>query len=215
MKSPVAIILSLLMMALILFIVGCEKEKVVESTEYVHDIEYIELPADTVYKVDTVLTQDSVAIHNTDTVTVSDTVIQVDYIYDTVVVTDTLLTIQCDPNEHFAVAAMQYYCDPLVIQFVNQEFGLTDGWIFYLSAFQVGLSEPSSDVYDIHGYIDYWTPDWSAFYPLEFYWRMTYSGGDPADLDNWHLSEPPASVSSYQPGVRLAPDGAEARQTIR
>jgi len=201
-----------------LLLAACDKEKLVESTEYVHDIEYVELPADTIYRVDTVFSNDSVTIEQVDTVVMSDTIVQVDYVYDTVVitdtlevtVTDTLETLQCNPNEYFAVAALHYYCDPLVIQFINQEFGLNDGWIFYLSTFQLGLTKQSSNVYDIHGYIDYWTPDWSGFYPLEFYWRMTFTGGDAADVDNWQLDSPPAAVSNYQPGFKLVQDDPRA-----
>ena len=41
------LITALIILAMILALPGCEKEKIVESTEYIHDIEYVELPADT------------------------------------------------------------------------------------------------------------------------------------------------------------------------
>ncbi|UCG63155.1 MAG: hypothetical protein JSV52_07710, partial [Candidatus Zixiibacteriota bacterium] len=58
----IVILLSLIVCLMILSLPGCEKEKIVESTEYIHDIEYVELPADTVFRVDTVLIQDSITI---------------------------------------------------------------------------------------------------------------------------------------------------------
>jgi hypothetical protein len=183
---------------------GCEKEKIVESTEYVHDIEYVQLPPDTVVKIDTVFISDSVTVHTTDTLFLYDTVVQHDY--DTTFVTDTVLVSQCDPNEYLAVAALHYYSDPLVLDYIDQQFGYNDGWIFYLSSFQLDLTRQSSDVYDIYGYIDYWTPDWSGFYPLEFYWRLTYTDGDPADPRNWELNEPPTAAPGYQPGLKLIQD---------
>ena len=206
----------------IFLIVGCDKEKIVESKEYVQKIEYVELPPDTVFQIDTVLNNDSILIYNIDTIVIydtmvqysSDTVIMVNYVYDTIEtivhhydtirITDTVSSVQCNPNEHLAFAALQYYCDPLVIDLVNLEFGLTDGWIFYLSEFQVDLSKQSINVYDIYGYIDYWTTDWSGYYPIEYYWRLSYAGGDPSNTDNWQLLEPPAGVSGdLQPGLEL------------
>lgn len=231
MKRTVVIVASLTVVALILLVAACEKEKIVESTEYVHDVEYVELPPDTVYRADTIFSQDSITVHTTDTVRLFDTVVQVNNVYDTVlvhdtvvtvqhhydttVVTDTVLTIQCDPNEYLAVAALQYYCDPLVIDIVNQEFGLSDGWIFYLSTFQIDLTQQSSGVYDIYGYIDYWTPDWEGFYPLEYYWRLTYTGGDPANPNNWQMSDPAAAPTGHQPGVRFVADGRQVLKSLR
>jgi hypothetical protein len=205
---------------------GCNKEKIVTSTEYVHDIEYVETPPDTVFFVDTVVTHDSVLVYAVDTVvlfdttiqtvvdTVIDTVVTVEQHYDTVLIIDTVLTTQCSPNEHFAFAAVQYYTDPLVIELVYQEYGLTDGWIFYLSEFQSDWTVQPSNVYDVYGLIDYWTTDWSGFYPLEYYWRVSFLGGDPADVANWELSEPPSSASvGTQPGLRVLKD-AQVR-TVR
>lgn len=209
MKKVIILSVIITVSYLLFFAAGCEKEKIVESTEYIHDIEYVESPPDTVYRVDSVFSSDTVTIHTTDTVIVFDTVVQVEYIHDTV------LTYQCDPNEYLAIAALQYYTDPLVIELVNQEYGYDDGWVFYLSSFQLDLNPVSSDVYDIYGYIDYWTPDWSGFYPLEFYWRLTYTGGDPADLNNWQLSEPISAAADRRPGVRLKPDAAAGQRSIR
>ena len=79
------------------------------------------------------------------------------------------------------------------------------------STFQLDLTKTSSDIYDIYGFIDYWTPDWSGFYALEFYWRMTYKGGDPADPLNWELSEPATSPGNLQPGLKVIPAEAERR----
>ncbi len=212
----------LIVISVFLAIAGCDKEKIVESTEYIHDVEYIELPPDTVIQVDTVFTSDSVTIHTTDTVLVFDTVVQVDYIYDTVhvydtvtnVIVDTVVNNQCAPNEYLALTALQYYCDLMVFDAINTEFGISGGWVLYLSAFQTQLTKKSSGVYDIYGYIDYWTPEWDGFYAFEYYWRMTYSGGDPANPLNWQMSEPPATVSGYQPGVRLVGD-SELSQPAR
>ncbi len=204
----------LLLVAALLGAAGCDKQKIVES--YIHDTQYVEQPPDTVFMVDTVFTNDSVLINHTDTVLVHDTVVQVSYIHDTVTVTvtDTVMTAQCTPNEHLAFAALQYYCDPLVIDLVNSEFGLTDGWIFYLSAFQIELTQQSANIYDIYGYIDYWTTDWSGYYPIEYFWRMTYTGGDPADPENWQLDDPPASAPDHSPGVKVIEDPSRAAAAV-
>jgi hypothetical protein len=177
-------------------------------------------PAQTI---DTVLVQDTVEVSDTVTVTETDYIYDTTMIYDTVtvehnyydtvVVTDTVETVRCDANEYFAFAAMQNYCDPLVIQFINQEFGYTDGWIYYLSMFQSDIAAVSSNVWDIYGYCDYWTPDWTGYYPLEYYWRLTFTGGDPANLANWQMAEPPTMTAGYRPGIKLAP--SDARGLLR
>jgi hypothetical protein len=202
----------ILTLTVVLVLAGCDKEKIVESTQYIHDTQYLESPPDTVFQIDTVFVNDSVAVHTTDTVLIIDTVIQVNNVYDTIItyVTDTVSINQCQPSEFLALGALQYYCDPLVIEFINGEFGYDDGWIMYLSAFQTDVTKQSSDVYDIYGYIDYWTPDWSGYYPLEYYWRVTYTGGDPANPDNWDLSSPPDGVSGHRPGVSLTEDPARS-----
>ena len=167
---------------------SCTKEKILE-TEYIQEVEVIELPADTIYIVDTVAT----------------TQIK----YDTVFVTDTVGGSGTGlglPNEGLAVTALHYYNDPLVNEFVTQEFGYTNGRIFYLSTHQLALVKQSEQVYDIGGYIDYWAPDWSGYYPLEFVWRMTHTGGDPTDPLNWAISEPPGAVQGNDPGMRLRQD---------
>ena len=163
---------------------GCDKERIVESTEYIETTEYIELPPDTVFVGDTLMGVDSVFIFDTTIQTVWDTVLQVVTVYDTIVtvqqnydtvtIVDTILTVQCNPNAHFAFAALQFYSDPLVIEFINQEFGFNDGWIFYLSEFQSDLNSSSTNTYDIYGFIDYWTPDWSAYYPREYILPLLY-----------------------------------------
>jgi len=240
-QKLIILTVSLAVIIAMLIAVGCDKEKIVESTEYVHDIEYVTLPPDTVFTTDTVYVGDSVAIHTTDTVMVYDTVIQVNHVYDTIVqvnhvydtmlvydtvttvqhhydttvVVDTILTVQCDPNEYFAVAALHYHCDPLVFDFVYQEFGENDGWVYYLSTFQLDLTKTSDEIYDIYGYIDYWTTDFSGYYPLEFYWRMVHTGGDPADPRNWQITDPPVASSEHQPGFRMSTEAAPFDRTLR
>lgn len=170
-------------LGLLLMIDGCSKERIVESTEIVKDIQYI-----------------------TDTVVVVNTVT----VHDTVRVIDTVQTVRCDPNELLAMGAMEFHTDPLVLDFINQEFGINDGWVFYLSTFQVDLVQASPAIYDIYGFIDYWTPDWSAYYPLEFYWRLSYTGGDPANPNNWQQTDPPAAVAGRAPGIGLVPENARS-----
>jgi len=196
---------------------GCDKERIVESTEIIHNTEYVELPPDTVMMIDTVFVNDSTTVHTVDTVLLIDTLVQINYVYDTVVnvVTDTVTLTQCGPSELLAVGALQYYTDPLVLELVNAEFGLTDGYIFYLSAFQIELTKRSSDVYDIYGLIDYWTTDWTGYYPLEYYWRLTYMGGDPADPRNWQMSDPPSKVSGHTSGVNLSEGSRPAQPAQR
>jgi len=219
------VLASVLLLSLLLIAAGCDKEKIVE-TEYIEQTEYVQLPPDTVLQVDTIVVNDSVTVQQTDTVYVTDTIQTVNtvhdttYIYDTVTTvqhhydtvtvtvteTDTVVTYQCDPNEYLAIEAMQQYANSMVLEFIYSEFGYDDGWVFYLSTVQSDLTVQSSTVYDIYGYIDYWTPDWSAYYALEYYWRMTYTGGDPADPNNWELGDPPASASGdIEPGIKMTP----------
>ena len=215
----------LLTLVVMILTAGCDKERIVENTEYVHDVEYVTLPPDTVIHFDTTVVNDSVTHH--DTVTLLDTVIQVhtdttvvtntvivhDTVrtiqthYDTVTLVDTVITLQCSPNEKFAFASMEGYVNSLVIDFINTQFGYTDGWVFYLTQQQCDITRQSANVYDLYGYIDYWTPDWSGYYPLEFGYRMTFTGGDPADPNNWDLTDAPTTGSSKHPGgIRLVPN---------
>ena len=78
-------IFSSILLVILLFLVtaGCEKERIVESTEYIRDIEYIELPADTIYKVDSIFINNSDTINNFDTVYIHDTITYDNNIYDT------------------------------------------------------------------------------------------------------------------------------------
>jgi len=253
-----------ILVLLILFVsTGCDKERIVTSTEYIEQTEYIELPGDTVTVRDTVVQTehhyDTTILIDTvyestnvfDTVIVVDTVYQTEPIYDTIVVTDTLVTIvnhydtttitdtiyqtepvydtviqfdtvvttvhhydttyvvdtvevtQSSPIALLAYTALQYYSDPMVLDFVNQEFGETDGWILYMSVYQNEVSYPATGVYDFYGQIDYWTTDWSGFNPFEYLWRMTYISGDPADPRNWEMSDPP-TASGREPGLHRA-----------
>lgn len=218
---------SLLLFAILLPIAGCDHEKIVESTEYIRETEY--LPGDTVRIIDTVYSNDSTRVtiidtvmivdtvvqqvHTYDTIRIHDTVVTVQNHYDTTVVTDTVLTIQCLPSEAAAIHAMQYYADPQVLDFINSQFAINDGWVFYLSTFQLDLTKQNQNVYDMYGYIDYWTPDWSGFYALEFYWELTFTGGDPANPDNWVMTEPPAAGPANQvPGLRVI--SPEARPAV-
>ena len=192
---------------------GCDKEKITESTEYIHDIEYVELPPDTVLITDTVFVGGSDTVNFTDTLYIYDTT----FTHDTIVtvITDTVLTSQCAPNEYLALSALQYYSDPLVLDLIYQEFGITGGWVFYLSAFQLNVTQQSSGVYDLYGYIDYWTDDWSAFYALEFYWRLTYTGGEPADPDNWQMTDPPGAAAGRKPGINIVEESPQTQPNGR
>lgn len=219
MRRILIIAISLSTFLALSFLTGCDKEKIVESTEIVKETEYIALPPDTVFQTDTVFVNDSVAVHTTDTI------IQVNYIYDTTIVYDTTTTVQnhydtitvtvidtvmtgqCDPSEYTAMGALQYHCDPLVMQMILWEFGLTDGWIYYLTSNQLEFTQQSATVYDIYGYIDYWNANWTGYYPLEFNWRMTFTGSDPSDPTHWSMSEP----SAASPGLRIIPKSTDTR----
>lgn len=223
---------------------GCDKEKILTTTETVHDTEYVELPPDTVLIADTLYLSDSVEVNitdtlfltdsiivnntdtvvfnTTDTLTVYDTIIETQVlvdtveinhnIYDTVTVTviDTVIQNNVTPDASYAYSALQYQTDPAVIQFVNSEFGVTDGWVLYLSSFQNQVSNPSVGVYDFYGVIDYWTTDWASYYPLEYNWRVSYIGGDPSDPQNWQLTEPPTTTNGNSGGVTLVTNRASA-----
>ena len=158
---------------------------------------------------DTVTVIDTVNVTNNiyDTVTVIDTVNITNNIYDTVTVTvnhyDTTTISQCDPFVQFAFAALQYYGDAEILNLINSLFGYNDGWVYYLSISQSDLQSPSYGVYEIYGYANYWTVGFASYYPLEYFWRVTYLGGDPSDPDNWKLSDPPNRSSGKTGGVKF------------
>jgi hypothetical protein len=221
--TRVFIIIFLALSFLMFFaIAGCDKEKVTESTEYIHDIQYVELPPDTILITDTLFVGGD-TVNMTDTLYVHDTVVQVNNIYDTVfthdtvvtVITDTVEITQCAPNEYLALAALQYYSDPMVFDYIYSEFGVNGGWTFYLSAFQLEVTQQSSGVYDFYGYIDYWTEDWSGFYALEFYWRVSYVSGDPAHPGSWEMTDPPTSAPGLTPGLKIIDNSSQSRTISR
>ncbi len=222
-------------------IYGCDKERIVTTTETVHETEYIELPQDTILMTDSffvnttdtfqlistdtffvnttdtfqLISTDTVTINTTDTMTIYDTLhithILIDTVemyqtlYDTVMVTvtDTVVQDNQTADEYYAYTALQFHTDPAVLQFINSEFGIAEGWIFYLSTFQNTVANPSAGVYDFTGFIDYWVPDWSSYYPLEYAWRVSFNGGDPSNPSNWSLSDPPGVVSGQDAGISL------------
>jgi len=223
MKRNASILLIIFIFILLWAVSGCDKERIVESTEYIQETEYVYLPPDTIVQTDTIFNSDTSTVYIMDTAFVFDTVIQVYnnydtvnvYIHDTVstvnnhydttymidtvlqvinhydttylidtvlqvinnydtvtvIVVDTTQTAQCTPNAHTAVGALQYYSDPIVLEAIYNEFGYEDGWIFYLSTYQVALDNPTANIFDIYGYIDYWAPDWSGYYAFEYLWR--------------------------------------------
>ena len=265
MRRNTSLIFIIVIFLLIWAVSGCDKERIVESTEYIQEIEYIYMPPDTIVQTDTVFNSDTSTVYITDTAFVFDTVIQVHnnfdtvniYIYDTVstvhnnydttyiidtvstvhnhydttyiidtivqvvnnydtlIIIDTIQTVQCTPNEHTAIGALEYYSDPIVIDAINAEYGYTDGWIFYLSTYQIEITKQSDNVYDIYGYIDYWTPDWSGFLSFEYFWRLTYTGGDPAIPTNWQFSEPPSAVADHEPGLNLIKNPDRPQTNLR
>jgi hypothetical protein len=214
----------LLLLVAFFWIAGCDKEKIVNSKEYIHDTKYVEVPPDTIIVIDTVFNNDSVLVHRVDTVriidvdtvirvttvhdtirittTVHDTIRTVQNHYDTIVVHDTIVRNQCSPNAITAIAAMESQTNPMVLEFISSELGLSDGWIFYQTPEQMEVTQVSTTVYDIYSYVDYWAPDWSGYYPLEIYWRMTYISGDPAIPANWQMSDPPAAAAGNPGGIK-------------
>ncbi len=155
--------------------------------------------------------------HHYDTTVVLDTVVQVQVVnhYDTTVVIDTVLRTQCNPSAITAIGAMASKTDPMVIDFINEEFGFDDGWVLYLSPEMMEVIQVSTNVYDIYGYIDYWTPDWSGFYPFEMGWRLTYVSGDPANPASWQMVEPPAGTSSHRSGLQRVDRAVPIQQIQR
>lgn len=265
MKRNASLLMIIVIFLLLWAVSGCDKERIVESTEYVQEIEYIYLPPDTIVQTDTVFNSDTSVVYFIDTAFVFDTVIQVynnydtvsvyvydtvstvqnhydtTYIidtvstvynhydttylidtvlqvinnYDTVTIIDTVQTTSNAANEHTALGALEYYSDPIVIEAINAEFGYTDGWILYLSTYQVALDNPTANVFDVYGYIDYWAPDWSGYYTFEYLWRLTYTGGDPAVPTNWQMTEPPTAVSGHQPGLNVIQNPDKPQTNLR
>ncbi len=215
--------LTLLLMLAVIY--GCDKERIVTTTETVIDTEYIELPPDTILITDSffvnttdtfqLISTDTVFVNTTDTLTVYDTTFQTHILIDTVeifqtlydtvmvTVTDTVVQNNQTADANYAYTALQFHTDPAVLQFINTEFGLADGWILYLSTFQNTVTNPSVGVYEFTGFIDYWVPDWSSYYPLEYAWRVTFNGGDPSNPSSWSLSDPPAVVNGKNAGISL------------
>jgi len=208
MKKKLVLGIVLLVLMTVLLSAGCDKERIVTSTEVVHDTKYIELPADTVFVVDTVSGVDTMIVHDTVTKTVNH--------YDTVRVTDTItVTVtQFQPSAATAVAAMQAQTDPQVLQFAFDNFGLSDGWVFYLTPAQMEVTQASTKVWDIYAYVDFWSADWSGYYPLEVYWRMTYKSGDPSDPNNWTMTDPPVAVAGRSVGLGASIGAPPALQAI-
>lgn len=211
MKNFLVLATGLLVLVTVILSAGCDKERIVTSTEVVHDTKYIELPPDTVFVVDTVSGVDTMFVHTVDTVRridtlrinviVHDTVTKTVNQYDTIRLVDTVTVTQFQPSATTAVAAMQAQTDPQVLQFAKDSLGLTGGWVFYLTPAQMQVIQVSAKVWDIYAYVDYWAPDWSGYYPLEVYWRMTYKSSDPTAPNNWTMTDPPAAVSGRPNGV--------------
>jgi hypothetical protein len=223
MRSKI-LLAGLTIMTALLLLYGCNnKERIVQSTQYVHDITYL---TDTVtyYRVDTVFKgSDTIRIHSYDTVKVVDTIRSKDTVkitvtvhdttvvtrnhYDTVTTTvtvhDTIVKTQWVPTQQMAVVAMQIQTDPQVLDYAAQQFGVSGGWTFYNSPGQMTISKVSTGVYDISAYVDYWTTDFSGYYPLEVLWRMTYKSGDPSIATNWTMADPPAAPG-IKPGINIS-----------
>ena len=213
-------LLFLLLVAVLLAgIWGCDKEKIVNHTEIVKETEYIESDPDTIFMTDTVFLQgsggsDTVYITNT----VYDTVVQTNNVYDTVTVVNTVTvhdtvvvnnsttdTVQV-ADKFLAYTALQSHVDPMVFELIQSEFGLSGGFVLYLSINQNDVQNPSSGVFDVYGYIEYWTADNTGYYPLEYYFRMVYNGGDPTNPNNWTAADPPATSAHQSGGVKLTGD---------
>lgn len=213
----------LLILAAFLWIAGCDKERIVNSKEYIYETKYVELPPDTINHTDTVFSNDSVIIYRTDTIRVTDvdTIVRTNTVHDTVrittvvhdtirtvqtywdtlVVHDTIVRNQCAPNVTFAIAAMEAKTNPMVYEFIAGELGLNGGFIFYQTDSEMEVLQVSSTTWDIYSYVDYWAPDWSGYYPLEVYWRLTFSSGDPSNPNNWQMADPPTAVAGNASGI--------------
>lgn len=185
MKRILIPIMILMFLAAVLAIYGCDKERIVTDTEYIHEVEYIESPPDTV----------------------------------TITITDTVYINQggeaCSPSEPLAMTALQYYSNDEVMNFIYGEFGYTEGWIYYLTEFQCDVTESSTGVFDVYGYVDFWMSDFSAYYPMEFNWRIRYTSGDPTDPTNWTLEDPPLASSGHIPGLRLVDENSRVENNFK
>ncbi|MDF1543926.1 MAG: hypothetical protein P1R58_02350 [bacterium] len=198
------LLLLTLILTLVAWVVGCDKETTTTSSEY---REIIGQGADTVFLSDTVLIDnpngttvyDTTILH--DTISFSDTVMVYDTVIQTVTQVDTVISQTNGPTVQAAFLAMQAYTDIVVIEDITATVGLTDGWVFYLSAYMSYVDSPGTGVYDLAGYIDFWAPDFSDFYAYEYGWRMTYISGDPGDPNNWQVGEIPGASPIGKPGL--------------
>jgi hypothetical protein len=116
------------------------------------------------------------------------------------VVHDTVYTAQCTASQQLAVDAMISQADPLILEFLLQEVGENDGWVFHLSPSQMDISQVSSTVWDIYSLVDYWAADFSGYYQIEMLWRLTFDGGDASNPNNWTLSDN-AAAAPFKPGI--------------
>ena len=241
------------LLLLTLAMYGCDKERIVESTEIIKDIQYIEQPPDTIFMVDTLYRHDSsttiihdtiyqvtnhydtiyshsvdtivttqtvrdtVFINQTDTVNIAttDTVTITDTVTVTQTVTDTVLVSQNSANSSLAFAALTYYSNTFVIDFINTEYGITEGYIFYLNEFQSDVTQSGANQWDIYGLIDFWTTDFTGFEALEFYWRLTYTGGDPSDPNSWTITDPPGNFAGTAPGIHAVNKSVTAERIAK
>ena len=210
------LILSAMILILVVWVVGCEKETTTTSSEY-HEI-VGQSGTDTVYIADTVIINDPNGTTVYDTTIIIDTIIQnnsqVDTVIQYVTQIDTVYSQTAAPSVHAAFTAMQAYTDQIVIDDITATVGYTDGWVFYLSAYQSYVDNPATNVWDFGGYIDFWAPDFSDFYAYEYGWRMSYTSGDPNDPNNWQMSEIPAGSPAGRSGLKKV-DKTEPRQSIR
>lgn len=199
------ILLLAFMLLLTAWFVGCEKTTTTTSSEF-HEI-VGQNQSDTVFVHDTVFSNNGNPTTVYDTTFVHDTVVQ------TVTQVDTVTIQSSGPTVYTAFTAMQAYTDAQVIADVNATVGYTDGWVLYLSAYQSYIDNPSTNVWDLAGYIDYWSPDFSDFYAYEYGWRVSYVSGDPGDPNNWQFSDIPAGAPNGANGLKRV-DKPESRKTV-
>jgi hypothetical protein len=194
--------------SLLLIASGCNKEKIVENTEYVHDTEYVQLPPDTVTLYDTIRIIDTTTSSDVDTIIVIDTVIKVTTVHDTVVVNhviydtvrttvhDTVTTIHHDTvtvtsyraGKGTAFVALQAYLDANYFSGDYVEYLSLASMAAYNSANSTtfGVTASGTNSWDVYGML--YSNAEETYY--EFEMLVTYNGsGNPDNLSSWTVDE--------------------------
>ncbi len=244
MKRIALIGLILLTLAAALFVANCTREKTVESTEYVHDIKYVDSPPDTIVRLDTILRADTVKLASKDTVRVVDTVHTTNTVHDTVRVTQLVHdTVRVTVTVHDTVVTVKTHFDTVTVTVTDTvlKTQAVPNAVLAISAMEF-QTDPlvynyvAQNVGDTGGWVLYLSPAQMAVSPVSSgvyditsyvdYYAADFSGDYPMYV-KWRMtyqSGDPSNPSSWQmsnppgavsPGLTTAQRGSAAHLLTR